>query len=302
MDNLGSFAVSSPLVLIAGMMVLAVVICVCSAVFMPGPAAAPDTTLPNGGGTLMFTLGSGLTASTGPTGDVGRTGATGLPGVGLAGATGNTGPPGIIVSASSTGVTGVTGPTGPNGQIIFQTSGTTGPTGATGATGSTGATGFATGATGFSLLDTILPSPQAFNVFAGSTVITPVTGNLSYGIGPTGTWSGLGPMGIYFSGFSSWAAPSTAPIGPITLLFPFNHTSSWAWPVSIEIANVPTTTVLLGQQIVGIAQSGSGGQVNLYYISSTGGTLTTITAAMLTNSGGTFVANTINVSGYFPTN
>lgn len=178
----------------------------------------------------------------GPTGATGPTGPAGGP-IGPTGATGNTGAagdPGVNGNTGPTGATGATGATGPSGGPI-------GPTGATGNTGGTGPTG-PTGATG--------PT--------GSVAINAPISSISFAqIRATGTGT-TNPGSIYFR-------PNNVQAN-LTTKFVFSKTAytSEFNTNQIDIALVFSTLNSVTSSYKGVVRinSGSGGVVLMYYISS----------------------------------
>lgn len=286
---MNQIAFSSPIVLIGGMLIVALIICSMSAFAMQLPAVPTPGIPGSSGSSVAFAL------PTGPTGRQGITGPTGLPGVGIFGPRGATGPTGQVVLASSTGRTGNVGPTGPAALPIFSgsTTGSTGPRGQTGDNGPTGPTGSTASNSGIRVGST------GMTVLAGATAIVTSSSVITTYVGPQ--FSGLtGPVGVFFSGEATWPQMFPNPTGELSLLTDYNHTSAWTWPVDISVAFIPSSSPAVGQQVIGLAQAGGGNIVELFYLSNIGAPMTRLRAEHL-SSAGTLVTNTVTVTGYFPT-
>src|SRR6185369_9612356 len=107
-----SVTLTSPVVLIALMLVVSGSVCLLSGLLIQGPPIITTVTIPY----------------TGPTGQKGLTGVTGQAGIGVLGPTGPTGLPGFT---GPYGFVFTLGPTGPTGSSVAYT----GPPGATGDAG-----------------------------------------------------------------------------------------------------------------------------------------------------------------------
>jgi hypothetical protein len=261
-------ALTSPLVLILGMLILGVAICVTVSASLTDPARIPR---PH------------QEPITGPAGKPGITGTQGIAGAGLLGATGPAGPTGALLTTSNTGQTGPSGPPGPRGiDAALGPTGWTGPTGTgVATTGPTGVTG-----PGYSYTSTSATG----TIFGGTTGIA--TGSYYQSVGPARNTF----FTLNFAIDANTGVPYT-PTDAITVVLPtVNNSPSIQWPVNTQISYLDL--IRQGWQIVGSLNAPH--TISLYKVAPTTGALTALTIDDLSHTTTGFLhPNDLRLTGYF---
>ncbi len=270
-----SVTLTSPIVLIALMLVVSGSICLLSGLLIQGPPIITTVTIPY----------------TGPTGQKGLTGVTGQAGIGVLGPTGPTGSTGATVSSSSTGPTGLPGFTGPYGFVF--TLGPTGPTGSsvayTGPPGATGDTG--------PLLDfTIVTSGATFRDQFGTNLY-----NFQQYYQTSGPLSTSGEVAGCFFSMYSIAIFGAIGIGSIVLSIPLNRPAGTSeYPLPLQFYNVAAG--IDGYQVFATLDPGPANPatISLWKYDPTTGTMSALDCADITISPPFVSHNEMVLSGYIP--